>query len=67
MYAAYNIENAVMYQLAMWVYAVAWCHFMSEWFVFKTTRWGTPLAGPVIISSCTLMWMASQWESYVKA
>ncbi|KAF2877447.1 Erg28 protein [Massariosphaeria phaeospora] len=67
LYAAYNIDDANMYQLAMWSYAVAWCHFMSEWWVFGTTRWGAPLAGPVLVSTGSLIWMALQWDYYVKA
>jgi hypothetical protein len=65
LYAAFNIENPQIYQLAMWVYAVAWMHFMSEWVLFKTSRWGMPLAGPVIISTGTLVWMMVQWGAYV--
>lgn len=67
LYAAYNINNPAFYQLAMWSYVVAWAHFMSEWFVFRTTRWGKPLAGPVIVSTTSLVWMWLQWGWYVKA
>ncbi|KAH7382581.1 ergosterol biosynthesis protein-like protein [Phaeosphaeria sp. MPI-PUGE-AT-0046c] len=67
MYAAYNITNAAMYQLAMWAYVVAFGHFMSEWMVFRTSRWGLPLAGPVCISTGTLVWMYTQWDAYVVA
>jgi hypothetical protein len=66
-YAAYNINDPAMYQLAMWSYAVAWVHFTSEWLVFGTTRWGKPLAGPVIVANSSLIWMFMQWGFYVKA
>ncbi|EUC48667.1 hypothetical protein COCMIDRAFT_86938 [Bipolaris oryzae ATCC 44560] len=66
-YAAYNINDAAMYQLAMWSYAVAWGHFMSEWLVFKTARWGKPLVGPVVVANSSLIWMFMQWGYYVKA
>ncbi|CAE7174208.1 hypothetical protein CFE70_005122 [Pyrenophora teres f. teres 0-1] len=65
-YAAYNINDPAFYQLAMWSYAVAWGHFMSEWWVFGTTRWGKPLAGPIIVANTSLMWMWLQWGFYVK-
>lgn len=55
-----------MYQLAMCTYGVAWMHFMSEWCVFGTTRWGKPLAGPVIVANASLVWMWMQWGWYVK-
>jgi hypothetical protein len=66
-YAAYNIDNPAMYQLALWTYAVAWAHFMSEWWVYGTTRWGKPLMGPVIVATSSLVWMWTQWGFYVKA
>ena len=65
LYAAYNIDNPVAYQLAIWTYAVAFAHFMSEWFYFGTTRWGAPLAGPAVVSTSGLVWMFMQWRYYV--
>ncbi|KAF2847018.1 ergosterol biosynthesis protein-like protein [Plenodomus tracheiphilus IPT5] len=66
LYAAYNINDPAMYQLAMWTYGVAWAHFMSEWWVFGTTRWGKPLAGPVVVANLSLVWMWMQWGWYVR-
>ena len=65
LYAAYNISNPQLYQLAIWAYAIAWFHFMSEWMLFKTAVWGRGLAGPVLISTGSLIWMFSQWGYYV--
>lgn len=67
LYAAYNITNGAFYQLAMWSYVVAWVHFMSEWFIFKTTRWGKPLAAPLVVANMSLIWMSLQYGYYVKA
>ncbi|KAF6240968.1 hypothetical protein HO173_000761 [Letharia columbiana] len=64
-YTAYNISNPQLYQLAMWAYAIAWSHFMSEWLLFKTAGWGRGLAGPILISTGSLVWMFSQWGYYV--
>jgi hypothetical protein len=66
LYCAYNVSNPQIYQMAFLTYAVAWCHFMSEWFVFRTAKWGTPLAGPVIVANSTIVWMLVQWGFYVK-
>ena len=65
-YAAYNIDNRQIYQIAYWTYVVAFAHFMSEWFFYKTAKWGSPLAGPVIIATGSLVWMAVQYGFYVK-
>lgn len=66
-YVAYNIEDEKMYQLGLWVYAVAFAHFTSEWVVFKSARWGKGIAPPFFISSGTLIWMWLQYDAYVKA
>jgi hypothetical protein len=63
-YAAYNISNPQIYQIAFWSYAIAFAHFNSEWLVFRTTSWGKGLAGPVFVSTATLLWMWSQWDFY---
>ncbi|KAF2200216.1 ergosterol 28 [Delitschia confertaspora ATCC 74209] len=67
LYAAYNITNPQVYQLALWTYGIAWVHFVSEWCVFGTTRWGAGLAGPVCVSTGSLVWMWYQWGYYVGA
>jgi hypothetical protein len=66
LYAAYNISNPQIYQMAYWTYVIAFAHFMSEWWIFGTTKWGAPLAGPVIVASSSLIWMWLQWEYYVQ-
>ncbi|KAJ9629709.1 ergosterol biosynthesis protein [Taxawa tesnikishii (nom. ined.)] len=66
LYAAYHIENQAVYEMALWTFGVAWAHFMSEWWIFKTTRWGKGLAGPAAVSTGTLVWMWLQWDFYVK-
>jgi hypothetical protein len=65
-YAAYNIDHPAFYQLAYLTYLVAFGHFMSEWFLYGTCRWGKPLAGPVIVSTGTLVWMWLVWGDYVQ-
>ncbi|KAG9238937.1 Erg28 like protein-domain-containing protein [Amylocarpus encephaloides] len=67
LYAAYYISNPQIYQMAFLTYVVAWSHFMSEWWVFGTARWGRGLAGPVVIATGSLVWMWVQWEFYIKA
>ncbi|WPG98988.1 ergosterol 28 [Acrodontium crateriforme] len=66
LYAAYNITNAVVYELALWTFGLAWIHFATEWLVFGTARWGRGLAGPVCVATGTGAWMLAQWGSYVQ-
>jgi hypothetical protein len=66
LYAAYNIDSPAFYQLAFITYGVAFAHFTSEWLYFKSTSWQEGLAGPVIVSTCSLVWMVAQWGFYVK-
>lgn len=65
-YAAYNISNPGMYQMAIGTYAVAWLHFMSEWWIYGTARWGKGIAGPAVIASGSLVWMWMQYDFYVR-
>ncbi|KAK0261993.1 ergosterol biosynthesis protein [Friedmanniomyces endolithicus] len=66
LYAAYHIQEPVVYQLALWTYGLAFAHFASEWLVFGTARWGRGLAGPIFVSTVTGSWMLAQWSSYVR-
>lgn len=66
MYAAYHIDEPVVYQLALWTYGIAWSHFVSEWLVFRSASWGAGLASPVIVATSSLCWMLSQWGFYVQ-
>ncbi|KZF25378.1 ergosterol 28 [Xylona heveae TC161] len=66
LWAAYNIDNPQVYQLALWTFGVALGHFSSEWLVYGTAKWGKGLAGPAFVSTGTLLWMVSQWSYYVQ-
>lgn len=59
-YAAYNLSNPIIYQLAMWSFAIALAHFSAECLVFGTTKTGA--ISPLIVSSATLAWMLSAWD-----
>ena len=66
LYAAYNISNPLIYQLAICTYAIAWGHFMSEWLIFGTAKWGRGLVGPVCVATGSLVWMTTCWAEYVR-
>jgi hypothetical protein len=67
LFAAYNIDHPAFYALAFCMYVVAFAHFGSEWLVYGTAEWGSPLAGPMIVSTSTIAWMVAQWGFYVAA
>ncbi|KAI9821311.1 MAG: ergosterol biosynthesis protein [Pycnora praestabilis] len=66
LYAAYNISNPLIYQLAIWTYGVAVFHFTSEWLVFGSAKWGSGLSRPMFVGSASLVWMLMQWSHYVQ-
>lgn len=65
LYAAYHISEPAFYQLAFCTYAVAFGHFFSEWQIYHTTSWGSGLAGPVFVSTGTMLWMILQRSYYI--
>ncbi|KAF2489425.1 Erg28 protein [Lophium mytilinum] len=67
LYAAYYTSDPRVYELAFATYAIAWGHFMLEWWVYGSARWGPGLGSPVVVSSTSLVWMWVQWGFYVKA
>jgi hypothetical protein len=65
LYAAYNISDPLIYQLALWTYVIALAHFASEWLVFGTAKMGKGLVGPLCVASGSLIWMLLKWEVYM--
>ncbi|KAH7102840.1 Erg28-like protein [Auriculariales sp. MPI-PUGE-AT-0066] len=64
-YCAYNVRNAVLYDVTIWSYVIAFAHFGSEIFVFKTAKLVGPALSPVIVASTSLIWMLSQRSYYL--
>lgn len=65
-YAAYHlVGNKPVYDMCMWTFAVAGFHFVSEWLVFRTCKLGKGLAGPLVVSSVSMVWMWTQRGWYV--
>ena len=54
-----------MYEIVIWTFVVVWAHFVSEWLVFGTAKFGRGLAGPLVISTGTLGWLGVQYGWYV--
>ncbi|KAK9331814.1 hypothetical protein V1520DRAFT_336757 [Lipomyces starkeyi] len=65
LYGAYHINNPAVYDITYVTYIVAFMHFSSEWIIYKTAKLGKGLAGPLIVSTTTLVWMALQKSYYL--
>jgi hypothetical protein len=66
-YAAYNLHLGPVYNIALWTYVVALCHFGSELFVFKTMSFGPPQLFPFTFASVAIVWMTLVRDYYVQA
>ncbi|KAK5166865.1 ergosterol biosynthesis protein [Saxophila tyrrhenica] len=66
LYGAYNIHDKLVYELCIWTYLIAFAHFSSELFFFKSARVGRGIAAPMAVATGTLTWMLLQWGAYVK-
>ncbi|KAK9237023.1 hypothetical protein V1525DRAFT_405071 [Lipomyces kononenkoae] len=65
LYGAYCIDNPAVYDITYATYIVAFMHFSSEWLIYKTAKLGKGLAGPLIVSTTTLVWMTLQRNYYL--
>ncbi|KAF8071720.1 Erg28 like protein-domain-containing protein [Lyophyllum atratum] len=66
-YAAYNIHDKTIYDMAMFTYLIAFGHFSSEWLIFRSATMNPGLISPVIVSTTSLIWMFNQYSFYVQA
>ncbi|PYH90213.1 ergosterol biosynthesis protein Erg28 [Aspergillus ellipticus CBS 707.79] len=67
LYAAYNISNAAVYDLAIWTFGVALLHFVGEWLGFGSAQLKGRFVSPMIVASSSLTWMLTQREWYLAA
>lgn len=58
-YAAYNIRNPVVYDMALWTYGIACVHFVSELVVFKSAQLRGRFVAPLLVASGTITWMVT--------
>ncbi|EKM58206.1 uncharacterized protein PHACADRAFT_207040 [Phanerochaete carnosa HHB-10118-sp] len=66
-YAAYNIHDKTIYDMALLSFLIAFGHFASEVLVYRTAKLPGPVFSPVVVSSLSLFWMIRHYEHYVKA
>ncbi|KDQ57177.1 hypothetical protein JAAARDRAFT_178759 [Jaapia argillacea MUCL 33604] len=65
-YAAYNINEKIIYDMALFTYLFAFVHFFSELVIFRTARINVGVMSPVIVATTSLIWMLKQYDFYVK-
>ncbi|RAL17668.1 Erg28 family protein [Aspergillus homomorphus CBS 101889] len=63
-YAAYNINNPAVYDLALWTFGIALVHFVGE-LVHGSARLKGRFVSPLIVASSTLTWMFLQRDGYL--
>ncbi|KAF7312321.1 Erg28-like protein [Mycena indigotica] len=65
-YAAYHLNNKIVYDMTLFTYLIAFGHFASELLIFKTATPNLGVISPVIVSTTSLIWMFLQYDFYVK-
>ncbi|EJU04681.1 Erg28-domain-containing protein [Dacryopinax primogenitus] len=65
LYAAYNITNAAVYDIAIATYVIAAVHFFTELLVFGTCGLTGGAISPIVVASSSLFWMISQRAFYL--
>ncbi|KAK9450130.1 uncharacterized protein V1518DRAFT_413066 [Limtongia smithiae] len=64
-YGAYHLNDPAVFSLTYATFIVALVHFSSEWLIYKTTKFGKGLLGPLIVSTTSLVWLTLQKEFYL--
>ncbi|KAM5538545.1 hypothetical protein V8D89_007878 [Ganoderma adspersum] len=66
-YAAFNINNKLIYDMALFTYLFAFFHFGSEIFIYRTAKIAPPVLSPIAVAGSSLIWMLTQYDFYVNA
>ncbi|KZZ93141.1 ergosterol biosynthesis protein [Ascosphaera apis ARSEF 7405] len=64
-YAGYNINDPLVYSLAMWTYGIALAHFVGEWLLFGSAKAQGRFVSPLFVASGSLLWMWLQRDWYM--
>ncbi|CAK7268043.1 ergosterol biosynthesis protein [Sporothrix epigloea] len=67
MYAAHDVNNRALYELALITHVVAAAHFISELMLFQTLRLTGPQLFPLLVGTGGSIWMALQYTHYVQS
>lgn len=61
----YLVGNKQIYELCLWSFMVAFGHFYLELSVYKNCKFDKGFMGPLIVSTTSIIWMATQKEFYL--
>ncbi|KAJ2401316.1 ergosterol biosynthesis protein [Coemansia sp. RSA 2559] len=62
---AFNMGNALIYDLTFWSYVIAGIHFTSETIAFKTVRFPGPVVSTFCVAFTSIIWMIRDRDFYV--
>ncbi|KAI9293751.1 Erg28-like protein [Neoconidiobolus thromboides FSU 785] len=65
LYSAFYINNQHVYSLCLLTYLLAFFHFSTELFIYKTVKLNRASISPFIVSSFSILWMGTAYSSYV--
>ncbi|KAJ1919105.1 ergosterol biosynthesis protein [Tieghemiomyces parasiticus] len=66
-YGAYHLRNPAIYGLLFATYLIAFTHYATEIWVFRSASIRGPALSPVIVATCSLVWMWCAAEQYTGA
>ncbi|KAL4957118.1 hypothetical protein BDW69DRAFT_180884 [Aspergillus filifer] len=63
--AAYNMNNAPVYNMAASTFGLALLHFVAEWLIFGSAQLKGRFVSPLLVASGSLAWMLTQRDAYL--
>lgn len=67
LYAAYHLTEKTIYDITLFTYLLAFGHFVSEIFIFRTAKPNVAVLSPVVVATTSLIWMVKQYDFYVRS
>ncbi|KAJ2077821.1 ergosterol biosynthesis protein [Coemansia sp. RSA 988] len=62
---AFNMDNAILYDLTFWSYVIAGTHFLSEIVVFRSVKFPGPVISTFCVAITSILWMIKDREFYI--
>ncbi|KAJ2449480.1 ergosterol biosynthesis protein [Coemansia sp. RSA 2336] len=62
---AFNMDNALLYDITFWSYVIAGTHFMSEILLFKTVKVPGPVLSTFVVAITSILWMIKDRDIYI--